>query len=795
MDTSIVQKRFKEFASRAQEAGIRIAAQVKDQQNKLTNRTKERGKVPTALWLSRGSRGIGATNIRRLRTDLLALQHCSLLNMRMMMMMMCVEQVGLYNQGREGSQEEEERRLAVESETETALKLVQYQNRALRDRLRSSANENERLHEMLKQLRTSQLQKQGSEKMTMLDVEQKQEEDVVDVLQETDGVIRAVKPSAIEKDVVAKLDAVQVLLRKKEEEVEKMKEAMGVLQRECSLADESKVKDVEMLKEQHGFELKQMKEQHSHELKQMKEEYEKMLRAFQHEAETQLQHEDYCPEEKSSSELLLEIQKLTEELKMTELEKADAINKAKVMSNFAEEASNWQERENKEKQALLREIEDVKRKNQSLEQELEKAAGSYLEDSKYMKEQNAQLERKVAELTHGIEELDKHNATLESSQREQQAIKPVSLNVSISPEVTTCAMCHESRQKYLDSLEEIERLSVSIKEATEKTDTVSGMLDSSVHERKRLALELSNSRQRIDTLEKKIVENEEASNAHLKDVEQILASQHDKDCDTMRLDHREAVEKAIELEDLLKREQENFAIYKSQTDEKLKSVQETYSLELQSVELTKKFDAVEKYLEAERKTFKEYKSCTDSIISGLKEEIAKLTSEDINKMIAQERQTSASSADIASEKAEGIDTLQTSSVHSQDEKFNLLKQIQELKAQLEDSERTHQLRDMATNVLKEEVAELKRREKRSSVDVEYIKAVLVESFALGELDSKSKMFDVIARLLQFSPEDIEKAHRHGQAKGPDDPQTSIINAANTQLQQLFGSLSTVMNSS
>ena len=75
-----------------------------------------------------------------------------------------------------------------------------------------------------------------------------------------------------------------------------------------------------------------------------------------------------------------------------------------------------------------------------------------------------------------------------------------------------------------------------------------------------------------------------------------------------------------------------------------------------------------------------------------------------------------------------------------------------------DNERTHALRDTATEVLKNEIAELRRQQKRADVDVDYLKAVIVESFASGELlDPGSHMLPVLGRLLQFSPQDMERA--------------------------------------
>lgn len=59
--------------------------------------------------------------------------------------------------------------------------------------------------------------------------------------------------------------------------------------------------------------------------------------------------------------------------------------------------------------------------------------------------------------------------------------------------------------------------------------------------------------------------------------------------------------------------------------------------------------------------------------------------------------------------------------------------------------------------LERELDELQRSKRRSDqgVDVEYLAAVLRQSFACGELDAKSPIFGVIARLLHFTEREIE----------------------------------------
>lgn len=112
---------------------------------------------------------------------------------------------------------------------------------------------------------------------------------------------------------------------------------------------------------------------------------------------------------------------------------------------------------------------------------------------------------------------------------------------------------------------------------------------------------------------------------------------------------------------------------------------------------------------------------------------------------------------------------------------DLIHRIKLLERELQDSENTHRLRDVATRVLKAEISELQRRQTRSSVDLDYLKAVLVESFASGELcDNGQHILPVLGTLLQFSPQELERAKRGGGRKA-----TSGVTSAATAIIQAF----------
>ena len=66
-------------------------------------------------------------------------------------------------------------------------------------------------------------------------------------------------------------------------------------------------------------------------------------------------------------------------------------------------------------------------------------------------------------------------------------------------------------------------------------------------------------------------------------------------------------------------------------------------------------------------------------------------------------------------------------------------------------------RDRAQQVAKDEIAEMNRKVHRGGLDVEYLKAVLVDGFEAGELPVSSQLYPVLSRLLSFSPDDRARA--------------------------------------
>lgn len=85
---------------------------------------------------------------------------------------------------------------------------------------------------------------------------------------------------------------------------------------------------------------------------------------------------------------------------------------------------------------------------------------------------------------------------------------------------------------------------------------------------------------------------------------------------------------------------------------------------------------------------------------------------------------------------------------------------------MEDSERTHELRNKADQVMKDELNEYKRSKRREGLDMDYVKTVLVNAFENGTLPKTSPMLTVLARLFEFSPEEMRRIKRADSASDP-----------------------------
>lgn len=520
---------------------------------------------------------------------------------------------------------------AAESEQETALRLVQFQNKALRDRLRSTAIENERLHELLKEYRTS-----GPQSHVVKDSKE------------------SVSGGGEQKSSMEQLEE---RVKANEGERESMQQTIDSLKADLKKERERYVADMEEMERKHKAEMA-------------------------HAQDKKL--EEHADLSKASSRLI-EVQ---EELGTVQNERDNLRVAAKELNERIARLEESVVEKGEQVEVLRRDVNSKNDRIRSLEREAEEHAATSTAEKEAME---AQVASYRAEL--------------------EDARKKLSEPVPDAP--ACCKKCEDMDALLVEKDQLVQEASSAIQRAISSeamVDELKQALETANHgfASKKSALDHT-----IAQLRREMSDQKEMS----KSLEEDLASlKRDKQQEDV-IDEN-STSRIAELEALLQNERSKFEEYKSTTQEKLSSLEEMLSTGTKAVEEVNRLHQL------------------------LKESEARL---------AEEKQRTVSETEDQSTPTPSYDTVMG------DTMIDLKNQNAALEAALADSEKTHELRDKATQILKEEVAELKRMQKRNAVDVDYLKAVLVKSFACGELDSRSHIFDVISRLLQFSPQDIESA--------------------------------------
>eukprot|EP01026_Neomeris_dumetosa_P036844 TRINITY_DN2978_c0_g2_i3.p5 TRINITY_DN2978_c0_g2~~TRINITY_DN2978_c0_g2_i3.p5 ORF type:complete len:126 (-),score=23.10 TRINITY_DN2978_c0_g2_i3:693-1070(-) len=91
-----------------------------------------------------------------------------------------------------------------------------------------------------------------------------------------------------------------------------------------------------------------------------------------------------------------------------------------------------------------------------------------------------------------------------------------------------------------------------------------------------------------------------------------------------------------------------------------------------------------------------------------------------------------------------------------EERKLLLGSIETLKQEVLDNERSHDLRSLQEQVLKDELDELQRSKQRSEVDVDYLKNVLVSAINAGELIALDSMIPVLETIFSLNRDEVSR---------------------------------------
>jgi hypothetical protein len=90
----------------------------------------------------------------------------------------------------------------------------------------------------------------------------------------------------------------------------------------------------------------------------------------------------------------------------------------------------------------------------------------------------------------------------------------------------------------------------------------------------------------------------------------------------------------------------------------------------------------------------------------------------------------------------------------------LQKEVSLLQNDLADQMHVHQLRDLADGAKAQEIQELQAVKSRSTVDVEYLKNIMIGFFEAGQLPHNEQVQVVLDRLLSFTPSDRLRMNKH-----------------------------------
>lgn len=168
---------------------------------------------------------------------------------------------------------------------------------------------------------------------------------------------------------------------------------------------------------------------------------------------------------------------------------------------------------------------------------------------------------------------------------------------------------------------------------------------------------------------------------------------------------------------------------------------------------------VEKHLKGE---FESYKEMTDSMMANKDEEIMRLVEErnSLQKHLSQKApndvvERSAISSPPPPLAEQQILSLARLQAQKEEEVARCLRHIEALQEEVKELEQENRLRVHQITILKEEYQNSERSQKRSTVDMTYVKNVILKLLETGEVEA---LLPVIAMLLQFSPDELRRCH-------------------------------------
>lgn len=214
-------------------------------------------------------------------------------------------------------------------------------------------------------------------------------------------------------------------------------------------------------------------------------------------------------------------------------------------------------------------------------------------------------------------------------------------------------------------------------------------------------------------------------------------------------------------------------------------------------ELEKELTAIRLAEKSLKEEFESYKEMTNSMMASKDEEIMRIVEErnSLQKHLSQKAPTDVVDMSVTSSPPpplaeQQILTLARLQAQKEEEVARCLRHIEALQEEIKELEQENRLRCHQITILKEEYQNSERNQKRSNVDMTYVKNVILKLLETGEVEA---LLPVIAMLLQFSPDELrrcQEAYRmQASAEVPLSGAAAVVDAATAAPRSLLSRFS------
>ncbi|KAK3124977.1 hypothetical protein QOZ80_7BG0598130 [Eleusine coracana subsp. coracana] len=222
----------------------------------------------------------------------------------------------------------------------------------------------------------------------------------------------------------------------------------------------------------------------------------------------------------------------------------------------------------------------------------------------------------------------------------------------------------------------------------------------------------------------------------------------------------------------------NFLSEKESWEKKLASVEEEWRLKCESLkaqsnghvddQLQKNFKELKLKHDKLKEEHESFRDISDRMIEDKEREIAKLLKENKNLHHSLEANAAVSHNDYQNQGSVQQDAMSVELAEQQilllarqqaqreEELAQSQRQILALQQEIEELERENRLHDQQEALLKAELRNMERSQKREGIDMTYLKNVILKLLETGEVGA---LLPVVATLLQFSPDELKKCQQ------------------------------------